>query len=76
MKLFFSVPVECKELHNDVPEIEMELVELRVSKKNFNYVANLLKRRLCDSANPIEHGIRFVPSIEKQERAADTNEVA
>ena len=75
MKLYFTVPVVCKELHNGIPETEMELVELHVSKKNFSYVANLLKRRLCDSTNPIEHGICFVPSIEEQERAADIKEV-
>ena len=75
MKLYFTVPVVCKELQHEAQQAPSLFPECHYSKKNFSYVANLLKRRLCDSTNPIEHGICFVPSIEEQERAADIKEV-
>jgi hypothetical protein len=66
MKLFFHVPVVSSELFNGFPEIEMEIVSLSVSRRNAKYIAEYLERRLYDCGSPIEHGIRFVPSIDKQ----------
>ncbi|MBF0553202.1 MAG: hypothetical protein HQK96_01450, partial [Nitrospirae bacterium] len=48
-KLFFTVPIGCKNLvtEEDVPELDLAVVSVDVPKESARFVADYLERRLC-----------------------------